>query len=151
MRVQAVLYLQGADHFPIPEVGVDALLPGTSQDLGLRGRIHFGPGGQTIPWLDFGSAAPRLPSSSQRQLDRLQAECSHSGAKVVLKVYNWESLAPLNRHQVQREIRIHARLRHPFIIQLYAAFQVGGSVSITARGGGPRGGNDIHARSHARL
>jgi serine/threonine protein kinase len=33
-------------------------------------------------------------------------------------------LASFNRHQVLREVRLHASLDHPHIIQLYAAFQV---------------------------
>jgi hypothetical protein len=50
-----------------------------------------------------------------------------SGLPVALKVYYMAMLASFNRHQVLREVRLHASLDHPHIIQLYAAFQVRGA------------------------
>ncbi|GMH33195.1 hypothetical protein BSKO_01029 [Bryopsis sp. KO-2023] len=42
---------------------------------------------------------------------------------VVLKLYRKSKLSTLNRYQVEREIRIHSRLKHDFIVALYAAFE----------------------------
>ncbi|KAL4424485.1 hypothetical protein ABPG77_006794 [Micractinium sp. CCAP 211/92] len=47
----------------------------------------------------------------------------HSGATVALKSYSKRRLSPLNWHQVEREVRLHAQLRHPGIITLHAAFE----------------------------
>lgn len=53
-----------------------------------------------------------------------QALDMRSGLPVALKMYYMAMLASFNRHQVLREVRLHASLDHPHIIQLYAAFQV---------------------------
>ncbi|KAG2428441.1 hypothetical protein HXX76_011561 [Chlamydomonas incerta] len=54
-----------------------------------------------------------------------RATCTHSGAEVALKVYDTSGLNTFLRHQVLRELDIHARLTHTSIVQLYAAFKEG--------------------------
>ena len=44
---------------------------------------------------------------------------------MVLKAYNLMGLSAFLRHQVLRELDIHARLHHPSIVHLIAAFKVG--------------------------
>lgn len=51
------------------------------------------------------------------------ATCKASGARVALKLYRKARLSELNWWQVTREVRLHARLAHPHIIALYAAFE----------------------------
>eukprot|EP00884_Botryococcus_braunii_P001181 jgi/Botrbrau1/11063/Bobra.0302s0006.1 len=51
------------------------------------------------------------------------ARCKLSNMPVALKKYRKDRLSELNWHQVQREIRIHSRLNHDNIIQLYASFE----------------------------
>lgn len=46
-----------------------------------------------------------------------------SGMTVALKSYSKRRLSTLNWHQVEREVRLHAQLRHPSIIALHAAFE----------------------------
>ena len=53
-----------------------------------------------------------------------QASCTHSDTDVVLKAYNLMGLSTFLRHQVLRELDIHARLHHPSIVHLIAAFKV---------------------------
>lgn len=43
----------------------------------------------------------------------------------MLKSYSLSSLSEFLRHQVLRELDIHARLQHPHIVQLIATFKVG--------------------------
>jgi aurora kinase len=52
-----------------------------------------------------------------------QATDKPSGLVVALKTYSKRRLSDLNWYQVEREIRLHARLRHPSILQLHAAFE----------------------------
>ncbi|KAL4451984.1 hypothetical protein ABPG75_007646 [Micractinium tetrahymenae] len=52
-----------------------------------------------------------------------QAVDKPSGTTVALKSYSKRRLSPLNWYQVEREVRLHAQLRHPSIIALHAAFQ----------------------------
>ncbi|PRW57075.1 aurora other [Chlorella sorokiniana] len=52
-----------------------------------------------------------------------QATDKVSGVVVALKSYSKRRLSDLNWYQVEREIRLHSQLRHPNIIQLYAAFE----------------------------
>jgi len=52
-----------------------------------------------------------------------QATDKQSGAVVALKSYSKRRLSPLNWYQVEREVRLHAQLRHPNIIALHAAFE----------------------------
>jgi serine/threonine protein kinase len=47
-----------------------------------------------------------------------QALHRRSRACVALKLYFKSKLTALNTHQVQREVTIHSRLRHPSIISL---------------------------------
>ena len=51
------------------------------------------------------------------------ATCKASGARVALKLYRKSRLSDLNWWQVAREVRLHARLAHPAIVDLYAAFE----------------------------
>lgn len=46
-----------------------------------------------------------------------------TGEQLVLKIYTKELLKPLHFEQVNREISIHSRLKHPNILQMYAAFE----------------------------
>lgn len=46
-----------------------------------------------------------------------------SGMTVALKSYSKRRLSSLNWFQVEREVRLHAQLRHPSIIALHAAFE----------------------------
>ena len=46
-----------------------------------------------------------------------------TGQQLVLKIYTKELLKPLHFEQVNREISIHSRLKHPNILQMYAAFE----------------------------
>ncbi|KAI7842591.1 hypothetical protein COHA_003695 [Chlorella ohadii] len=52
-----------------------------------------------------------------------QATDKVSSTVVALKSYSKRRLSDLNWYQVEREIRLHSQLRHPHIIQLYAAFE----------------------------
>ncbi|KAG2451009.1 hypothetical protein HYH02_004279 [Chlamydomonas schloesseri] len=52
-----------------------------------------------------------------------KATCTHSDTDVVLKAYNLMGLSTFLRHQVLRELDIHARLHHPSIVHLLAAFK----------------------------
>ncbi|PNH09413.1 Aurora kinase A [Tetrabaena socialis] len=54
-----------------------------------------------------------------------KASCTHSSSDVVLKAYNLTGLSSFLRHQVLRELDIHARLRHVGIVHLIAAFKEG--------------------------
>ena len=51
------------------------------------------------------------------------APCKSSGLRVALKLYRKARLSELNWWQVTREVRLHARLAHPHIVDLYAAFE----------------------------
>ncbi|DBA84709.1 TPA: hypothetical protein ACH3X1_005961 [Trebouxia sp. C0004] len=51
------------------------------------------------------------------------ATCKKSKLPVAVKVYRKARLSELNWYQVEREVRIHSRLDHANIIQLYAAFE----------------------------
>ena len=53
-----------------------------------------------------------------------QASSPHAGDDVVLKAYNLSGLSTFLRHQVLRELDIHARLSHTSIVHLIAAFKV---------------------------
>lgn len=52
-----------------------------------------------------------------------QATDKLSGLVVALKTYSKRRLSDLNWYQVEREIRLHAQLRHPGILRLHAAFE----------------------------
>eukprot|EP00198_Chlamydomonas_reinhardtii_P005791 XP_001695127.1 predicted protein [Chlamydomonas reinhardtii] len=54
-----------------------------------------------------------------------RASCLRSGAEVALKAYDTSGLNTFLRHQVLRELDIHARLTHTSIVQLYAVFKEG--------------------------
>lgn len=49
-----------------------------------------------------------------------------SGMPVVLKLHYLDRVPANTLHMVQRELAIHAALRHRHVLPLYAAFQVGG-------------------------
>ncbi|PNH07268.1 Serine/threonine-protein kinase Aurora-3 [Tetrabaena socialis] len=53
------------------------------------------------------------------------ATCCRSGQDVVLKTYTLSTLTDFLRNQVLRELDIHARLDHPGIVQMLAAFREG--------------------------
>ncbi|KAF8072823.1 aurka-a [Scenedesmus sp. PABB004] len=53
-----------------------------------------------------------------------------SGLTLAVKSYRKAALSPLNRYQVEREVRIHVTLHHPHIIALHAAFEDPGSVHL---------------------
>jgi hypothetical protein len=59
-----------------------------------------------------------------------RAVCKLSKRKVVLKVYQPELLHPISRHQLDREVRIHVKLKHPNIIKMWAAFKQADGVVI---------------------
>ncbi|KAG1680441.1 hypothetical protein FOA52_015534 [Chlamydomonas sp. UWO 241] len=52
-----------------------------------------------------------------------RAHCRRSGATVVLKIYSLDAVIDLYKFQIFREVWLHARLNHPNIILLLAAFQ----------------------------
>ncbi|KAG2451016.1 hypothetical protein HYH02_004286 [Chlamydomonas schloesseri] len=54
-----------------------------------------------------------------------KATCLVTNTDVVLKAYNLSSLSTFLRHQVLRELDIHARLVHPSVVQLYSTFKEG--------------------------
>ncbi|KAG2428428.1 hypothetical protein HXX76_011548 [Chlamydomonas incerta] len=54
-----------------------------------------------------------------------KATCLVTNTDVVLKAYNLSSLSTFLRHQVLRELDIHARLTHPSVVQLYSTFKEG--------------------------
>jgi hypothetical protein len=55
----------------------------------------------------------------------VQAQDLVSDTPVVVKLYNTLLLAPLNRHQMLREIQLHGAVAaHSGVVCLYAAFQV---------------------------
>ena len=59
-----------------------------------------------------------------------RASCRQSGATVALKSYAKSRLSGLNWGQVAREVRLHGSLRHPAVIQLYAAFEDAHSIHL---------------------
>ncbi|KAL6752712.1 kinase-like domain-containing protein [Haematococcus lacustris] len=52
-----------------------------------------------------------------------RAICRHSGITVAIKAYKRSRLSDIERHQVAREIWLHAQLAHPAVIALYAAWK----------------------------
>eukprot|EP00873_Tetraselmis_striata_P037193 jgi/Tetstr1/457457/TSEL_044041.t1 len=52
-----------------------------------------------------------------------KATCNVSGMSVAVKVYKKAALHPLNHFQIRREMRIHSRLQHPNVIDLYGCFE----------------------------
>ncbi|KAG2428429.1 hypothetical protein HXX76_011549 [Chlamydomonas incerta] len=54
-----------------------------------------------------------------------KASSTHASGDVVLKAYNLSGLSTFLRHQVLRELDIHARLTHTSIVHLIAAFKEG--------------------------
>ncbi|GIL76510.1 hypothetical protein Vretimale_6031 [Volvox reticuliferus] len=54
--------------------------------------------------------------------DVYQARCKVSGEMVALKVYKLAEQGDIQRMQLYREIKLHARLRHSNIVQYYACF-----------------------------
>lgn len=55
-----------------------------------------------------------------------KAFCKWSMSIVAIKMYDTTKLHDLSRHQLGREIRLHASLDHRQVIRLHAAFaQVG--------------------------
>lgn len=59
-----------------------------------------------------------------------KAFCKLSMTMVALKVYDFDKLHELCKHQILREIRIHSCLDHDNIVRLYAAFQQGSQVVL---------------------
>lgn len=51
------------------------------------------------------------------------AICKATGIQVAIKVYHRCKLSQLNNYQVQREIRIHSCLAHPYIVQLVSSIR----------------------------
>ncbi|KXZ48406.1 hypothetical protein GPECTOR_28g813 [Gonium pectorale] len=54
--------------------------------------------------------------------DVYQARCKASGEMVALKVYKLAEQGDIQRMQLYREIKLHARLRHTNVVQYYACF-----------------------------
>ncbi|EFJ49328.1 hypothetical protein VOLCADRAFT_32796, partial [Volvox carteri f. nagariensis] len=54
--------------------------------------------------------------------DVYQARCKISSEMVALKVYKLSEQGDIQRMQLYREIKLHARLRHSNIVQYYACF-----------------------------
>ncbi|GLC75256.1 hypothetical protein PLESTF_001614000 [Pleodorina starrii] len=54
--------------------------------------------------------------------DVYQARCKVSGEMVALKVYKLAEQGDIQRMQLYREIKLHAKLRHSNIVQYYACF-----------------------------
>ena len=74
------------------------------------------------------------------------ATCKLSGARVALKLYRKARLSELNWWQVTREVRLHARLAHPAIVDLYAAFEDGDHVYLVQE---YADGGDLYTRLKA--
>ncbi|KAL6751680.1 kinase-like domain-containing protein [Haematococcus lacustris] len=54
--------------------------------------------------------------------DVVDARCKKSNLRVALKVYSLPEMSELERVQLLREIRLHGRMSHPYVITVYSAF-----------------------------
>ncbi|KAG2428438.1 hypothetical protein HXX76_011558 [Chlamydomonas incerta] len=100
---------------PVPKDGLVHLSSAAPHAMSLRSPAAWGVGDFKIVRKLYAGYASSV----------YKATCTHSDTDVVLKAYNLMGLSTFLRHQVLRELDIHARLHHPSIVHLIAAFKEG--------------------------